>query len=80
MIERPAGGKIESLNRGVEMNWELAELNIARMMYEPDGPEMTDFNAALDAVFSDLEQAQTATAAAEPASAGVGCSVCSTAT
>jgi len=32
------------------MNWNLAQLNIAKMMYVPDGPEMQDFNAALDSV------------------------------
>lgn len=32
------------------MPWNLAELNIAKMMYEPDGPEMQDFNDALDSV------------------------------
>ena len=32
------------------MPWNLAELNIAKMMYAPDGPEMQDFNDALDSV------------------------------
>lgn len=32
------------------MTWNLAELNIAKMMYAPDGPEMQDFNDALDSV------------------------------
>ena len=32
------------------MSWKLAQLNIARMLYEPDGPEMQDFNDALESV------------------------------
>jgi hypothetical protein len=32
------------------MNWHLAELNIAKMKFEPDGSEMQDFNDALDPV------------------------------
>jgi heme-degrading monooxygenase HmoA len=32
------------------MNWNLAQLNIAKMIYDPDGPEMQDFNDALDPV------------------------------
>ena len=32
------------------MPWNLAELNIAKMIYAPDGPEMQDFNDALDSV------------------------------
>ena len=32
------------------MNWRLAELNIAKMIFESDGPEMQDFNDALDPV------------------------------
>jgi len=30
--------------------WKLAQLNIARMMYAPDGPEMQEFNDAVDSV------------------------------
>ena len=32
------------------MNWKLAELNIAKMMYDYDGPEMKGFVDALDSV------------------------------
>lgn len=32
------------------MSWNLAELNIAKMMFEPDSHEMQDFNDALDTV------------------------------
>jgi len=32
------------------MNWNLAQLNIAKMIYDPEGPEMQDFNDALDPV------------------------------
>ena len=32
------------------MAWHLAQLNIARRLFEPDAPEMADFNNALDAV------------------------------
>jgi heme-degrading monooxygenase HmoA len=32
------------------MNWNLAELNIAKMMFEAEGSEMRDFNEALDPV------------------------------
>jgi hypothetical protein len=32
------------------MNWNLAQLNIAKMIFDPDGPEMQDFNDALDPV------------------------------
>ena len=32
------------------MKWNLAELNIAKMMFDPDGLEMEDFNDALDPV------------------------------
>jgi len=32
------------------MAWQLAQLNIAKMMYAPDSPEMQDFNNALDTV------------------------------
>jgi hypothetical protein len=31
-------------------DWNLAQLNIAKMMYGADDPEMQDFNAALDTV------------------------------
>jgi hypothetical protein len=32
------------------MKWNLAELNIAKMMFAAEGPEMRDFNEALDPV------------------------------
>ena len=32
------------------MDWSLAQLNIARMKYDADAPQMADFNAALDPV------------------------------
>jgi hypothetical protein len=32
------------------MNWNLVQLNIAKMIFDPDGPEMQDFNDALDPV------------------------------
>ncbi|MDH3926076.1 MAG: DUF3291 domain-containing protein [Xanthomonadales bacterium] len=32
------------------MNWNLAQLNIAKMIFDPDGPEMQGFNDALDPV------------------------------
>jgi hypothetical protein len=32
------------------MNWNLAELNIAKMKFEPESPEMQDFNDAIDSV------------------------------
>jgi hypothetical protein len=32
------------------MDWRLAQLNIARMKFAADAPEMADFNAALDPV------------------------------
>lgn len=32
------------------MNWNLAELNIAKMMFESESPQMQDFNDALDTV------------------------------
>jgi hypothetical protein len=32
------------------MDWSLAQLNIARMKFDADAPQMADFNAALDPV------------------------------
>ena len=32
------------------MNWNLAQLNIAKMIFDPDGPVMQGFNDALDPV------------------------------
>jgi len=32
------------------MNWKLAQLNIAKMKFEPESPEMKDFNDAIDSV------------------------------
>jgi heme-degrading monooxygenase HmoA len=43
--------KAENLiSKNPPMNWNLAELNIAKMMFEPESPQMQDFNDALDTV------------------------------
>ena len=47
------------------MNWNLAELNIAKMMYAPDGPEMQGFNDALDPV-NELTEASSVQPAQRP--------------
>lgn len=40
------------------MSWQLAQLNIARMKYDPDGSEMDDFNQALDPVNASAEASE----------------------